>query len=195
MRSAVLRRCWHTHGWISSSQLPPQLSSCCCSGPPPYAALSLCWDFPVTLALDLPVSPPACTASQGIPLLRSSLGLSHQCYPLGCSLLASRRMDALGISSPSDLSLPCYCTLARETWDANNVSRLRHGVRNQDTWLLSRFRCSPDRQLWGSPVKTPLFCVALLSPTHSCRIGEHSQAHVIPCRHRTWQLRKSRAGN
>lgn len=108
---------------------------------------------------------------------------------------ASRRTDALGISSPSDLSQPCYCTLARETWDANNVSRLRHGVRNQDTWLLSRFRCSPDRQLWGSPVKTPLFCVALLSPTHCCRIGEHSQAHVIPCRHRTWQLRKSRAGN
>lgn len=88
------RRCWHTHGWISSCQLPPQLSSCCCSGPPPYAALSLCWDFPVTPVLDIPVSPPASTASQGIPLLHNNLGLSHQCYPpwlpFGCSVLSQR---------------------------------------------------------------------------------------------------------
>lgn len=74
------RRCWHTHGWISSCQLPPQLSSCCCSGPPPYAALSMCRDFPLTPVLGIPVSPPASTASQGIPLLHCNRGLSCQCY-------------------------------------------------------------------------------------------------------------------
>lgn len=138
----VRRRCWHTHGWISSCQLPPQRSSCCCSGPPPSAALSLCWDFPVTPVLDIPLSPPASTASQGIPHLRGNLGLSHRCYLASLQMLCAfseglTGPDAFDISSPSNISKFRYCALVKEVWHANNVSCLRYGTRNQENWLLS----------------------------------------------------------
>lgn len=45
--------------------------------------------------------------------------------------------NALGISSPSNISQSRYCALVREAWDVNKVSWLRYGMRNQENWLLS----------------------------------------------------------
>lgn len=148
--SKTWRRCWHTHGWISSCQLPPQLSSCCCSGPPPYAALSLCWDFPVTpgwisrsLHL-LPQLPKEFHISTAIWVFPSSATLpvspSDALY-FSEDLL---RLYALGVSSSSRISQSHYCALVREAWEANSVFCLRYGMRNQEKWLLSCFCHRPS---------------------------------------------------
>lgn len=127
------RRCWHTHGWIPSCQLPPQLSSCCCSGPPPYAALWLCWDFPVTpgwisrsLSTCCRSFPRNFHISTAIWVFPSSATPSLSPLPSLCNFSEDLlRLCALDISSSSRISQSHYCALVREDWDANSVFCLR----------------------------------------------------------------------
>lgn len=134
--------------------------NCPLSSPPPYAALSLCWDFPVTPAWIsrslhlLPQLPQEFHISTARWVFPSSAALpatpSHALYSSEDLL----RLYALGISSSSGISHSHYCALVREAWDVNSVFCLRHGMRNQENWLLP-FLPQACQETSGKPGQTP----------------------------------------
>lgn len=132
--------------------------------------------------LDSLLSPPASTASQGIPHLHSNLGLFQQCYPpclpFLCSVFLRGFAEALCPWYFQFLQSR-YCALVREAWDINNVFCLRYGMRNQENWLLSCFCHRPDRKLRENLAKNLLFCVTLVRSTNTLRrTGQHLQPQV-----------------